>query len=146
MADVFYNKTVTIWNKYVSGIYEDEIWLPTLIKDVRLVISKGNNVMKSGLENIDSARLHIDDNISDTSKPYLEPTEWNKLPEDEKANYYTLDSMNDSFFVEGDLTEEDYSKHPATFFEYMKQTYNNCFRINKVDRFDLIPHFECWGK
>ena len=146
MLDIFYNNTVTIWNKYVTGKYENEIWIPTLIKNVRLIVSEGNNIAKSGVENVDAARLHIDDQISQSSKPYISPMEWLKLPEDKKANYYTLESVNDSFFVEGDKTTEDYATHPNSFYEHMKQTYDNCFRINKVDRFGLIPHFECWGK
>lgn len=146
MTNIFYDKTVTIWNKYVNGKYEEEIWIPTLINNVRLLVSAGNNIMKSGLESVNSARLHIDDHMSQSSKPYIEPTEWMKLPESEKANYYTLESVNDSFFVEGDTTTEDYTMFPNSFYEHMKQTYNNCFRINEVDRFGLIPHFECWGK
>lgn len=146
MADIFYNKTVTIWNKYADSIYESEVWLPTLIENVRLIVSEGNNIMKSGVDNVDSARLHIDDAISVSSKPYLEPMAWKELPTSEKANYYTLESLDDTFFVEGDYTETDYTEHLFNFYEHMKLTCNNCFRINKVDRFDLIPHFECWGK
>jgi len=32
------------------------------------------------------------------------------------------------------------------FFSFMKENYSNCFKITSVDRFEIIPHFEVWGK
>ncbi len=145
MADLFYNKTVTIWNKYVDGVWEQETWIPTLIEKVRLVVSRGNNIMSSGLETADTARLHIKDDISIASKDYKSPVEWNKLSEENKRKYYTLESENDTFFVEGDTTDVS-SEDKDNFFEYMKKNYDNCFKLTSVDRFEIIPHFECWGK
>lgn len=144
-ADPFYDRTVTIWNKYTDGLMETEIWLPTLIENVRLLVSKGNNVMNSGLDSADSARLHIMDGASVLDKPYLDPVEWEKLPNEEKAQYFTLESENDSFFVEGDATAVN-STDNANFFNFMKENYHNCFKITSVDRFEIIPHWECWGK
>lgn len=145
MTDIFYNKTVTIWNKYTDGLWEMEYWIPTVIQNVRLLVSQGNNVQNSGNAAADSARLHIDDLISVPSKTYVPPADWKRLPEDEKGNFFTLESENDSFFVEGDTTSEDASLQ-ENFFEYMKVNYSNCFKISSVDRFDIIPHFEVWGK
>lgn len=144
-GDSFYNKTVTIWNKYTDGLMETETWLPTLIKNVRLLVSKGNNVMNSGLDAADSARLHIMDGISDLNKPYLDPIAWGKLSAEEKAEYFTLESENDSFFAEGDTSEVDPSGK-ENFFDFMKKNQYNCFKITSVDRFEIIPHWECWGK
>lgn len=145
MSDSFYNKTVTIWNKYADGLMETEIWLPTLIENVRLLVSKGNNVMNSGLDTADSARLHIMDGVSIPGKPYLDSVEWERLPNNEKAQYFTLESENDSFFVEGDMAVVDPSDKD-NFFNFMKENYHNCFKITSVDRFEIIPHWECWGK
>lgn len=145
MTDPFYNKTVTIWNKYTDGLMETEIWLPTLIENVRLLVSKGNNVMNSGLDTADSARLHIMDGVSTPGKPYLDPIVWRNLPSEEKAKHFTLESENDSFFVEGDVTAVN-SADKTNFFNFMKENYHNCFKITSVDRFEIIPHWECWGK
>ena len=145
MADVFYVDTVTIWNKYVDGIWEKEIWLPTLIENARLLVSRGNNIQNSGNSSADSARLHISDMESNAKKPYIDPAQWNAMTPDEKERYFTLESENNSFFVEGDCTGVKASEHES-FFEYMKNSYQNCFRITSVDRFEIIPHFEVWGK
>jgi hypothetical protein len=148
MADPFYNKTVTVWNKSVDGLMETEHWYPTLIENVRILVSKGNNQQTSGLENANSARLHIMDGISAPSKEYLPPADWLKLVQEDKPKYYTLESENDSFFVEGDTTAVDASGKD-NFFDYMKRNYGNCFKISAVDRYDstiAIPHWEVWGK
>ena len=145
MADIFYNKTVTIWNRYSNGLWQNEVWLPTLIENVRLLVSRGNNIQNSGNAAADSVRLHISDAESIPKKPYMAPADWNKRTSEEKSNYFTLESENSSFFVEGDTTGVD----PTTqdnFFEYMKANYSNCFKITSVDRFECIPHFEVWGK
>ncbi len=118
--------------------------MPTVLENVRLIISKGNNVITSGLDTADTARLHISDSISISEKPYLDPVEWSKLEAAEKQGYYTLESQNHTFFVEGDTSEEVTDKE--NFFEYMKENYNNCFKITSVDRFEIIPHYECFGK
>lgn len=145
MGDAFYNKTVTIWNKSADGLWETEAWYPTVIKNVRLLVSRGNNIQNSGNAAADSARLHIDDSISDPARPYVPPADWKRLPDDEKEKFFTLESENDSFFVEGDTTSENPSLQ-ENFFEHMKMNYSNCFKISSVDRFEVIPHFEVWGK
>lgn len=145
MGDVFYNKTVTIWNKSADGLWETEAWHPTIIRNVRLLVSRGNNIQNSGNATADSVRLHIDDSISIPAKPYVLPADWKRLSDDEKERFFTLESENDSFFVEGDVTSEDPSVQ-ENFFEYMKMNYSNCFKISSVDRFEIIPHFEVWGR
>lgn len=143
MQDQFYNKTVTVWNKCVDGIWERETWIPTVIENARLLVSQGNNIQNSGNSAADSARLHISDEISAPGKPYLPPSEWNKLEQDKKVSFFTLDDKNDSFFVEGDVSAVDVKEN---FFSFMKENYPNCFKISNVDRFEIIPHFEVWGK
>ena len=145
MGDVFYRDTVTIFNRKntANTLGASEVWYPTRISFARLLVSKGNNVMKSGLESADAARLHIDDQLSLPSKPYKTRIEWDALSDAEKSNYWTLDSDKGTFFVEGDATGEQVVPN---FFEVMKKKYENTFRVSSVDRFGLIPHFEVWGK
>lgn len=145
MSDIFYADTVTIWNKYVDGLWEKETWIPTLVENVRLLVSRGNNIQNSGNSSADSARLHISDIESNPKKPYKTPAEWNALLPEEKSKFFTLESENGSFFAEGDSTAVDASAH-ENFFEFMKKSYSNCFKITSVDRFSIIPHFEVWGK
>lgn len=145
MPDAFYNKTVTIWNKGAAkkgDLWGRETWYPTIIKNVRLLVSRGTNIQQSGNSSADSCRLHIMDRVSKPDKKYLPPAEWHASEEQE--NYYTLESEKDSFFTEGDSSGAETAVD--NFFETMKDQYNNCFRISSVDRFDIIPHWEVWGK
>jgi len=139
--DVFYNKTVTVYNKYTEDdVMGGETWLPTVFTDVRFQVTKGANVATSGLSDADSATLHI--KRLNLPKPYIQPLAWQALSSLDKANNFTLTGGTD-FFVEGDtsavtVTEDD-------FFSYMKAHYDNCYKITNVDIYDLIPHFEIGG-
>ncbi len=146
MPDPFYNKTVTVWNRHVDSIWEKETWFPAVIGNARLLVSRGNNIQNSGNAAADSARLHISDEISVPAKPYLPPEVWGRLQPDEKKAYFTLDSGNESFFTEGNTSGVNAEEYGDGFFSFMKENYSNCFRITSVDRFEIIPHFEVWGK
>ena len=140
MGDIFYNKTVTVYNKTTDGLMGNETWYPTVLENVRLLINKGENVSKSGLESADSAKLSIKTN--NLSKPYKKPLEWKNLSAEDKAKNFTLTSGFD-FFVEGDTSGEEIPE--GDFFSYMKRKYDNCFMIKNVDSFELIPHLEVGG-
>lgn len=140
MGDIFYNKTVTVYNRTTEGLMEKETWYPTVLKDVRLLITKGENVSKSGMESADSAKLFIKTN--NLSKECKKPLEWQNLSAEDKAKTFTLTSRED-FFVEGDTTVEVPTERD--FFSYMKEKYDNCFMVTNVDVFELIPHLEVGG-
>ena len=140
MGDIFYNKTVTVYNRTTEGLMEKETWHPTVLKDVRLLITKGENVSKSGMESADSAKLFI--KTSNLSKEYKKPLEWQNLSTEDKAKTFTLTSGVD-FFVEGDTTSEVPTE--SDFFSYMKEKYDNCFKVTNADVFELIPHLEVGG-
>lgn len=137
MADIFYNKTVTVYNRYED---EKEMWYPTVLKNVRLLVNRGENVSKSGTESADSAKLFI--RTVGLKKPYKKPLEWQGLSEEEKVKTFTLTSKED-FFVEGDTSAEEILE--SDFFSYMKRKYDNCFKMTNVDTYELIPHFEVGG-
>lgn len=130
MSDIFYVNTATIWNKKESGAWEETTWFPTVIENVRVLESRGTNIQKSGNVQADSVRLHISDEHSRPDKPYATPEEW--IPYES----YTLDE--NTYFSKGDTSEEEPTK---AFFER-----SDVFHVSSVDRFDLMPHFEVWGK
>lgn len=135
--DIFYNKTVTIYNK----IEEDyrEIYYPTVLNGVRLLIGKAASFGEKGVEGSDNALLSIKNN-SDLEKPYLPEKKWKK--EAQREEFFTL--KEGDFFVEGNTEEED--TNIENFFEHMKADYDNVFQITKVQQYELIPHFEVGGK
>lgn len=124
MPDVFYNKTITIWTRSIDGVWESENWTPHLVKNVRILVSKGYNIDKSGLRDANSCRVHIMDGVSDGL---------DFIP---KADDY-------SFFTIGDSSGETPTE--SDFFETLKTKYD-AYRIDAVDRFELIPHYEIWGR
>lgn len=143
MADIFYNKTVTVYNRYIDDLTDKEIWYPTVLQNVHLLINKGANVSKSGTDSADAAKLFIKAAfLPPDSKTYCMPKEWQRLSEEEKQKYFTFTSADD-FFVEGNTTVEEVLEED--FFSYMKQKYDNCFKITNADKYDLIPHFEVGG-
>lgn len=139
MGDIFYNKTVTVYNRYEDDD-GNEVWFPTVLENVRLLITRGENVSKSGMDSADSAKLFI--KTDKLSKPYKKPLEWQNLSAEEKKEYFTLTSAED-FFVEGDTTAEEILE--SDFFSYMKGNHDNCFKIANVDVYELIQHFEVGG-
>ena len=140
MADIFYNKTVTVYNRTAEGLMEKETWYPTVLENVRLLLVNSKNVSKTGLNNADSVKLFIKtDNLS---KDYKKPLEWQNLSAEEKENSFTLTCGVD-FFVEGDVSKESVQEND--FFSYMKQKYDNCFKVMNVEVFELIPHLEVGG-
>ena len=140
MGDIFYNKTVTVYNRTVEELMEKETWYPTVLKNVRLLVTKGANVSKSGMGSADAARLHVKfELLPEGTKEYLMPKAWQNSTE--KESYFTFTSGED-FFVEGDTSQEEQTEG---FFAYMKEKYDNCFKITNVDTYELIPHLEVGG-
>ena len=142
MGDIFYNKTVTVYNKTIDGVMGIEMWYPTMLENVRLLVTKGANTSKSGLESADAANLYIKPELlPEDTKGYLTPKAWQNTEEKEK--YFTFTGGED-FFVEGDTTGEEITEDG--FFSYMKEKYDNCFKVTNVDEYELILHLEVGGK
>lgn len=138
---LFYNNTVTLYNRWYDSVLDQENWIPTVLTDCNLIITKGANISKSGLENADTASLRVREGCTD--KTYLNPKEWEALTAADKENYYTFTSGED-FFVEGDTTSETILSDD--FYQYMKKNKDNVFRVTNADRYtDVMPHFEVGG-
>ena len=140
MGDIFYNKVVTVYNKTTDDLMGTETWYPTVLENVRLLVTKGANVSKSGMDSADAASLYVKfELLPEGAKEYLPPKAWQNSAE--KENYFTFTSGED-FFVEGDTSSEEQTEG---FFSYMKEKYDNCFKVTNVDRYELIPHLEVGG-
>lgn len=143
MGDIFYNKTVTVYNKTTDDLMGTETWHVTVLENVRLLVTKGANVSKSGMDSADAASLYVKlELLQDDCKGYLPTKEWHRMPDKCKDYFFTFTSGED-FFVEGNTSSENISE--SDFFLYMKEKYDNCFKVTNVDRYDLIPHLEVGG-
>lgn len=139
---LFYNNTVTLYNRYFDPNTEAEKWYPTVLPNVNLVITRGANVTKAGTADADTAKLFVD--MKRLPKPYLEPVAWSLLSDEEKERTITFNSAED-FFVEGDTTGIEVTE--SGFFELIKQTRDNVYKVTSADKYpDILPHFEIGGK
>ena len=127
MSDLFYKDTVTVWNWQEAGnnLWAEGSWIPTVIENTRLLVSRGNNIQTSGNAEADTARLHVHD-------------EWSSWDGD-----LHLVADGKAFFTAGDTSRETPT---GNFFEAMEKKYPDVYMITSVDRFDIIPHWEVWGK
>ncbi len=140
IMDVFFNKTVTIYNLAQSDdVMEEESWYPTVLHNVRVIETAGQNRTTSGNSEADAAKLHI--MLDNLEKPYLKPISWSK--ELDKESYFTALQEHD-FFVVGDTSIEDCTMD--NFFNYMKENYDSVYKITTVDSFEVIPHLEIGGR
>ncbi len=139
MSDVFYNKTITVFNHSASDdVLSEDTWLPTVLTNVRVLETRGRNVSKSGIEAADSVKIHIKtDNLT---KPYVEPIAWAGLQD--KSSAFTLCQEQD-FIVIGDVSNTTITDN---FFEVMKEAHDGVYKITNVDKYELIPHLEVGGK
>lgn len=140
--DAFYIDTVTLYNRNLDKTSGHEIWFPTLLENVSLVITNGTNVSNIGKQDADAAKLLIA--INKFPKLYVEPAEWKRISEADKEKYMTFTAAED-FYVEGNTVDVEIKKEG--FYEWMRKNHNNVFKISGVTRYKVImPHLEVGGK
>ncbi|HBY72960.1 MAG TPA: hypothetical protein DEG06_12030 [Lachnospiraceae bacterium] len=148
-----YADTVTIFNKHKTA--QGTTWYPTVLHNVDLNTDKGANVVKTGLESADAAKLHvrytlIDGVITIAGKPYKGPKEWAAQSETGFPASLTFTGGAD-FFIHGEYAETAISDtDPAYkngFYDYINKTCDDVYLITTVGGpYKLIPHFEIGGK
>ena len=139
--EMFYNKTVTLFNRSFNAETEEEKYFPTLLENVNLVETKGANISKSGMESADASTLFV--SLENMAKPYIEPKAWAELPEEEKANYITF-APTDDFYVSGDKTS--ISLPESNVYEYMLDNFDSVYKVTHIDKYtDVMPHLEVGG-
>ena len=151
-----YNTTVTVFNLYRSKQLGTATWYPHVLSGCYFNADKAANVEKTGLENADSARLHIPYRVENRkvllkgleSKDfkYLMPKEWDDQTNDMYENTVTFTEGED-FFLVGEFPEIpiDDSVYRGGVFSYLNSTRDQVYRINTVGKYELIPHFEIGG-
>lgn len=90
---VLFTDTMTVYNYHRDPDTEKETWLRSVVKGVQWshnkteVTTSGNVQTESKVESIT-----IDFQRGYGNKPYLAPTEYAKMPEEEAGNYWTLNA------------------------------------------------------
>ena len=147
-----YSEKITLFNHYKSRL--GDMWYPTVIDGVNLLIDKAAIVAKYGAESKDNAILNIhyqivDGHILIDGKPYLPPKEWESQTNDKLAESITFASGKDfDFFMLGEYTttkpiaDDDYVDG---FYNHVNDEYDYVFAITSVAKYTVIPHFEIMG-
>lgn len=146
--------TVTVYNKVEDETTGSAVYNVTILHGVFLDISKGANVMKSGLVSADSATLYIPMSIkainADTSEEqkFVGQKEYERLAQSDLHEYWTLrtggsSSTVDCFFVKGEVTEK-------SGFNDLKNRYDDVYDVSTVDTKDFgskrMWHWEVGGR
>lgn len=143
--------TVTVFN-YLgkdpeTGKPKNDI---TILRGVFLDISQGENKMRSGLTNADSATLYIPmsikavNGITGEQVRYLPPKEYELA--DDKSGVWTIGERknNGCFFVKGEVVERDAS------YQDINTRYDYAYVVTSVDVRDFgspdLQHWQVWGK
>lgn len=147
-----YDKTITLFNHYKSRL--GDMWYPTVIECVNLLIDKAAIVAKYGAESKDNAILNIhyqtaDGQIMVDGKPYLPPKEWERQTNNKLADSITFASGTEfDFFMLGEyptrepIADDDYVDG---FYNHVNDEYDYVFAVTSVAKYTAIPHFEIMG-
>lgn len=146
-----FNTTVTVFNLYKSEQMGTATWYPHVVKNCYFIADKSANIEKTGLENADSAKLHIPYkkdglNVMIGELQYIPPKGWNNQTNDKYDTTITFTDGED-FFVVGEYPEKPVndSDYRGGLFGYLNRTMDHVYRITSVGKYNLIPHFEIGG-
>ena len=149
-----YADTITLFNHYKSRL--GDMWYPTVIHGVNLLIDKAAIIAKYGAESKDNAILNIHYQIADgqifvDGKPYLPPKEWDRQTNDKLSESLTFTSGADAdFFILGEylttepIADSDYDSENG-FYNFVNSEFDYVFSITSVAKYTAIPHFEIMG-
>ena len=146
-----YDTTVTVFNLYRSKQLGTSTWYPHVISGCYFLADKAANIAKTGLENADSARLHIPYIMTDGETmigdlEYKDPKEWDAQTNDMYAKTITFTEGED-FFLVGEYPEKPVldSDYRNGFQSYLNTLYDHVYQINTAGKYSVIPHFEIGG-
>lgn len=149
-----YVDSVIVYNRYVRKTDEAEQYFGTRFDGVRIELTQGANIAKSGMENASVCVVKIPN--TNLPKPYKSPPVWVKLTTEEMVENFTLNKGEDFFVIvskadlgiDVDLPEGmiDSDIYPGGFFEHVKNKYGYAYSVDTVDVYTLIPRFEIGGK
>lgn len=138
----------------VFNTWEDENDLKTytnvtVLRGVLLEMTKGANVLKSGLKDADQATLYIPLGVSaeapsGAQRRFVSPKEFARA--EDKSGLWTLDeggtsNSTSTYFVKGEVTE------PLRLAELVNK-YDYAFDVSSVDVYDFggLQHWRVGGK
>lgn len=149
-----YVDSVVLYNRYVDPASEKEYYYGTQFDNVRIEITQGANIQKSGIDSADTCKVKIP-NDGSLPKPYMTPEIWQS--EGEKNSCFTINTAGADFLVITKKTElgidievpdglVDSDTYDGGFFQYIKETYGHAYKVTTSNVYNVIPRFEVGGK
>lgn len=142
-----FGQTVTVFNCH--RVKKEITWYPAVLHNAEIQISRGINIIKTGMEDANRALLivHTDYDgscIMADGLEYKKPKEWSQN-EIREGTFTFAESLD--FFVPGDFSgppihDADYSDG---FYGYMNSRHDDVFMVKTVGFFHTIPHLEIGG-
>lgn len=152
--------SIIVYNQYTYGTMQKQTYFGARFDKVRVELTQGANITKSGLESASACIVKIDSaSIAKSGKTYKAPPVWLKQTTEEMLESFTLNKDVDFFAIVrkanlgidvdlpvGMIESGSYQGYSGGFFEYVKTKYGYAYTIDTVDAYGLIPRFEIGGK
>lgn len=137
----FNTKTVTLFNRHYDASTEQERYYRTVLDRADLVVNRKTAVSTDGKEKADAVTLYLE--YEDLPKTYLDPKEWQALPDDQKEKYMTFTPAED-FFIKGSCTGATLPE--TNLYDWMRKNRDDVYKVIGIKRYeDILPHFEVGG-
>lgn len=147
--------SIVVYNEYQSRTPRKQYYFGTRFDNVRIELTQGANITKSGMENASACVVKIPN--GNLPKPFLSPEVWKKLTTEEMLENFTLNKGKDFFVIVkkeelgididvpvGMVDSGEYGD--SGYFDFMKNKYGYAFTVDTVDVYNVIPRFEIGGK
>lgn len=141
-----YVDSIIIYNEYKSRRPEAQYYFGTRLDNVRIELTQGENITKSGLENANVclAKIHK----TNLPKPYLVSEAWRKKTTEEMIETFTLNKGKDFFVIVkrkglnididdlpvGMIESDAYAEG---WFDYVKNKYGYAFTIDTISDYEV---------
>lgn len=145
MVGIGYCHKVVVYNHSGGDAGNPSVWYGTELHNVRIEITKAANIAATGLEDANTCTVKVHD--ADLPEGYCIPSEWNAA-EDKVGKYtFTEDAyivITDDADIGAKYTAQTgrISDTDAGLIEDISAEYSYVFKINSVDHYALIPHWE----
>lgn len=130
------NADCTLFNAYIDQAEKIKKYQRTYLKSVFWNNVKAVNVIKSGLENANSVEIFIPFTVNTESKKYVNPKHWNRILNNQKSNFWTLQCAD--IIVKGII---DYEIIGGNTLSVLQQNFDDVIIITSVDTKDFGSYF-----
>ena len=143
-----FQDTVTVFNR------RGEMWYPTVLENVKLIVDRASMAARYGAQVNDRAVVLVPLAKNENGDPaaggkvYVTPKVWAALETPREAVTFASGEEFD-FLVAGpwpDDPVQDSDYGVRGFYDYMNRTRDEVYAVTSVSRFETLPHLEITGR